>query len=62
MLFHPAAHPALPGLGILFEEDKVAADAARARFFERAAGEAICVPEEGRLAAPNRAKQKVIVS
>ena len=25
MLFHPAAHPALPGLGILFEEDKAAA-------------------------------------
>ena len=39
MLFHPAAHPALPGLGILFEEDKAAADASRARFFERAAAE-----------------------
>lgn len=39
MLFHPAAHPALPGLGILFEADKAAADAARARFFPRAAEE-----------------------
>jgi glyoxylase-like metal-dependent hydrolase (beta-lactamase superfamily II) len=39
MLFHPAAHPGLPGLGILFEEDKVAADAARAKFFERAAAD-----------------------
>ena len=39
MLFHPAAHPALPGLGILFEED-AAADA-RARFFERAAAERV---------------------
>lgn len=39
MLFHPAAHPALPGLGILFEHDKVAADASRARFFQRAADE-----------------------
>jgi glyoxylase-like metal-dependent hydrolase (beta-lactamase superfamily II) len=41
MLFHPAAHPALPGLGILFEEDKAAADASRARFFERAATEKV---------------------
>jgi glyoxylase-like metal-dependent hydrolase (beta-lactamase superfamily II) len=39
MLFHPAAHPALPGIGILFEHDKAAADAARARFFPRAAEE-----------------------
>jgi glyoxylase-like metal-dependent hydrolase (beta-lactamase superfamily II) len=41
MLFHPAAHPALPGLGILFEEDKAAADATRARFFERAAADKV---------------------
>lgn len=41
MLFHPAAHPALPGLGILFEHDKAAADASRARFFQRAADEKI---------------------
>ena len=39
MLFHPAAHPALPSLGILFEQDKAAADASRARFFRRAAEE-----------------------
>lgn len=39
MLFHPAAHPALPGLGILFEQDKAAADASRARFFKTAADE-----------------------
>lgn len=39
MLFHPAAHPALPGFGIVFEMDKAAADAARARFFPRAAEE-----------------------
>jgi glyoxylase-like metal-dependent hydrolase (beta-lactamase superfamily II) len=39
MLFHPAAHPALPGLGILFEQDKAAADASRARFFQKAAEE-----------------------
>lgn len=39
MLFHPAAHPAIPGLGIIFEMDKAAADAARARFFPRAAEE-----------------------
>jgi glyoxylase-like metal-dependent hydrolase (beta-lactamase superfamily II) len=39
MLFHPAAHPALPGIGILFEQDKAAADASRARFFQRAAEE-----------------------
>ncbi|MBL9046569.1 MAG: MBL fold metallo-hydrolase [Tabrizicola sp.] len=37
MLFHPAAHPALPGLGIVFEMDKALADAARARFFAEAA-------------------------
>ncbi len=37
MLFHPAAHPALPGVGILFEMDKAAADASRARFFPAAA-------------------------
>ncbi len=37
MLFHPAAHPALPGFGIVFEMDKAAADAARARFFPQAA-------------------------
>jgi glyoxylase-like metal-dependent hydrolase (beta-lactamase superfamily II) len=41
MLFHPAAHPALPGLGILFEEDKAAADASRARFFAQAAAEGV---------------------
>ena len=39
MLFHPAAHPALPSLGILFEQDKAAADASRAQFFRRAAEE-----------------------
>jgi glyoxylase-like metal-dependent hydrolase (beta-lactamase superfamily II) len=39
MLFHPAAHPALPGFGIIFEMDKAAADASRARFFPRAAEE-----------------------
>ena len=39
MLFHPAAHPALPGFGIVFEMDKAAADASRARFFPRAAEE-----------------------
>lgn len=37
MLFHPAAHPALPGFGIVFEMDKAAADATRARFFPQAA-------------------------
>jgi glyoxylase-like metal-dependent hydrolase (beta-lactamase superfamily II) len=37
MLFHPAAHPALPGFGIIFEMDKAAADATRARFFAQAA-------------------------
>lgn len=37
MLFHPAAHPAMPGLGIVFEMDKAAADASRARFFPAAA-------------------------
>ncbi|MCL5776400.1 MBL fold metallo-hydrolase [Limibaculum sp. FT325] len=37
MLFHPAAHPALPGFGIIFEMDKAAADATRARFFPQAA-------------------------
>lgn len=39
MLFHPAAHPALPGFGIVFEMDKEAADASRARFFPKAAEE-----------------------
>jgi glyoxylase-like metal-dependent hydrolase (beta-lactamase superfamily II) len=39
MLFHPAAHPAMPGLGILFELDKPAADASRGRFFARMAEE-----------------------
>lgn len=39
MLFHPAAHPALPGFGIVFEMDKAAADASRARFFAKAAEE-----------------------
>jgi glyoxylase-like metal-dependent hydrolase (beta-lactamase superfamily II) len=39
MLFHPAAHPALPGFGIAFEMDKPAADAARARFFAAAAAD-----------------------
>lgn len=39
MLFHPAAHPALPGFGIIFEMDKAAADASRARFFPKAAEE-----------------------
>lgn len=43
MLFHPAAHPALPGLGILVEMDKPAADAARARFFTQAADEGLLV-------------------
>lgn len=39
MLFHPAAHPAFPGFGIIFEMDKEAADASRARFFPQAAEE-----------------------
>ncbi len=39
MLFHPAAHPALPGFGIVFEMDKAAADASRAWFFPKAADE-----------------------
>ena len=39
MLFHPAAHPAIPGFGIIFEMDKAAADATRARFFAEAAEE-----------------------
>lgn len=39
MLFHPAAHPAIPGFGIIFEMDKAAADATRARFFAKAAEE-----------------------
>jgi len=38
MILHPA-HPANPTLGLLFEEDKAAADAARRRFFARAADE-----------------------
>jgi glyoxylase-like metal-dependent hydrolase (beta-lactamase superfamily II) len=37
MLFHPAAHPAMPGVGILFEMDRAVADASRARFFPAAA-------------------------
>lgn len=37
MLFHPAAHPAIPGFGIVFEMDKPAADASRAKFFAEAA-------------------------
>lgn len=37
MMFHPAAHPGMPGLGLVFEMDKAAADAARARFFADAA-------------------------
>jgi glyoxylase-like metal-dependent hydrolase (beta-lactamase superfamily II) len=37
MLFHPAAHPAIPGFGIVFEMDKAAADATRTRFFAEAA-------------------------
>lgn len=41
MLFHPAAHPAIPGFGIIFEMDKDAADAARARFFPKAADEGL---------------------
>jgi glyoxylase-like metal-dependent hydrolase (beta-lactamase superfamily II) len=40
MLFHPAAHPAYPDFGIIFEMDKAAADASRARFFPKAAEEA----------------------
>lgn len=39
MLFHPAAHPAIPGFGIIFEMDKAAADATRERFFAQAAEE-----------------------
>lgn len=39
MLFHPAAHPAIPGFGIIFEMDKEAADATRSRFFPQAAEE-----------------------
>lgn len=39
MLFHPAAHPALLGFGIVFEMDKAAADASRARFFPKASEE-----------------------
>jgi glyoxylase-like metal-dependent hydrolase (beta-lactamase superfamily II) len=39
MMFHPAAHPAYPGFGIIFEMDKPAADATRARFFAQAAEE-----------------------
>jgi glyoxylase-like metal-dependent hydrolase (beta-lactamase superfamily II) len=38
ILFHPA-HPAFPSLGLQFEADKAAADAARMRFFPRAAEE-----------------------
>lgn len=32
-------HPAHPGIGILFEHDRAAADASRARFFDQAASE-----------------------
>jgi glyoxylase-like metal-dependent hydrolase (beta-lactamase superfamily II) len=39
MLFHPTIHPAHAGIGILFEADKPAADAARARFFQAMAAE-----------------------
>lgn len=39
MLFHPGLHPARPGIGILFEQDRAAADASRARFFDQAASE-----------------------
>ena len=39
MLFHPGLHPAHPGIGILFEQDRAAADASRARFFAQAAAE-----------------------
>lgn len=39
MMFHPAAHPAFPGFGIIFEMDKAAADATRERFFAQAADE-----------------------
>ena len=39
MLFHPAAHPVMAGFGIIFEMDKAAADASRARFFPKAAEE-----------------------
>lgn len=39
MLFHPGLHPAHPGIGILFEQDRAAADASRARFFDQAASE-----------------------
>ena len=37
MLFHPATHPARPDIGFVFEMDKPAADARRARFFAEAA-------------------------
>jgi glyoxylase-like metal-dependent hydrolase (beta-lactamase superfamily II) len=39
MLFHSGLHPAHPGIGILFEQDRAAADAARAKFFDQAASE-----------------------
>lgn len=39
MLFHPGLHPAHPGIGILFEQDRAAADASRTRFFDQAASE-----------------------
>lgn len=39
MLFHPSLHPAHAGIGILFEQDRAAADASRARFFAEAAAE-----------------------
>lgn len=39
MLFHPALHPASPGIGILFEQDPAAVAASRARFFDQAASD-----------------------
>ncbi len=39
MLLHPALHPAQVGIGLAFEEDRAAADASRARFFDRMASE-----------------------
>jgi glyoxylase-like metal-dependent hydrolase (beta-lactamase superfamily II) len=39
MLFHPAVHPAFEDVGFVFEQDRAAARAMRARFFPRAAEE-----------------------
>ena len=39
MLFHPGLHPGHAGIGILFEQDRAAAAALRARFFDQAAAE-----------------------